>query len=218
MSSYSAGLKTREKIIETASELFYTKGYESTTYAMICEKADIKQGTLHYHFDSKLTLAKCIYSRIVENLDAELEQLDYDHSDAMLSFGVREYVNLYKIYKDANYERFMTRITPEYVDNDLEMYYYTYDSILEPLCSNLTKDVQLQHMRTAACMALDMLPNFYKDVLPGGELFDNFFRYTIGLRFFALGFEAERVEHCADEVIEVMHRSNLEKLNTTFLF
>jgi AcrR family transcriptional regulator len=43
----------KQNIIETASSLFYSKGYNSTGINEIIEKAGIAKATLYSHFDSK---------------------------------------------------------------------------------------------------------------------------------------------------------------------
>jgi TetR/AcrR family transcriptional regulator, transcriptional repressor for nem operon len=44
---------TRERLIQAARDLFYLQGYEATSVAEILEKADVRSGSLYYHFASK---------------------------------------------------------------------------------------------------------------------------------------------------------------------
>lgn len=50
---YENGLETRETIIRVCSNLFYDKGYNATTYDLICQKAHVNRGSIYYHFKSK---------------------------------------------------------------------------------------------------------------------------------------------------------------------
>jgi AcrR family transcriptional regulator len=47
---------TRQKILNTAKELFIEKGFSATTMRDISSQANINKGLLHYYFQSKQTL------------------------------------------------------------------------------------------------------------------------------------------------------------------
>ncbi len=49
----SEALKTRDKIISAARDLFMTQGYNSTGLAQITQRAGIKSGSLYYFFPTK---------------------------------------------------------------------------------------------------------------------------------------------------------------------
>lgn len=46
-------LTTREKIINTAEQLFYEQGFETTSFADIAERVEISRGNFYHHFKSK---------------------------------------------------------------------------------------------------------------------------------------------------------------------
>jgi AcrR family transcriptional regulator len=48
---------TRQRIVDAASELFWTKGYDATSIHEIAERADIAAGTLYLHFSGKADVA-----------------------------------------------------------------------------------------------------------------------------------------------------------------
>ncbi|RIJ64382.1 TetR/AcrR family transcriptional regulator [Rummeliibacillus sp. POC4] len=50
------GTLTKEKIIKTARNLFYKKGYDATTTAIIAKEAGVSEATLYKYFKSKMTL------------------------------------------------------------------------------------------------------------------------------------------------------------------
>lgn len=61
---------TRQRIIDTAVELFTNTGYGETGLAEILQRADITKGAFYYHFDSKEAVAAAIiddtYRKIAE--------------------------------------------------------------------------------------------------------------------------------------------------------
>jgi len=46
-------LDTRERIVETASRLFYTQGYNSTGINQVIKEAEVAKASLYQHFPSK---------------------------------------------------------------------------------------------------------------------------------------------------------------------
>lgn len=46
-------MNTRERILETASRLFYTQGYNSTGINQVIKEADVAKASLYQHFPSK---------------------------------------------------------------------------------------------------------------------------------------------------------------------
>lgn len=47
------GKATKERVVQTASELFKEKGYVNVTISDICEASGITKSTFYYHFKSK---------------------------------------------------------------------------------------------------------------------------------------------------------------------
>ena len=59
---------TRQKIIDSAVELFAEIGYSATGLGDIIERAELTKGALYYHFDSKESLATAIIEQGNANL------------------------------------------------------------------------------------------------------------------------------------------------------
>ena len=57
------GLIRREQIIETAEELFYTRGYEQTAVQDILDKLELSKGGFYHHFESKLQVLEAVCAR-----------------------------------------------------------------------------------------------------------------------------------------------------------
>lgn len=47
------GVRTREEIVAAADELFYRRGFEHTSFAVIAERVGISRGNFYHHFKSK---------------------------------------------------------------------------------------------------------------------------------------------------------------------
>lgn len=69
MAQYNKGLETKNKIIHSARELFYEKGYCSTSTREISEKAGTNLGLLKYYFKGKNEIGMIIYRDIRHAFD-----------------------------------------------------------------------------------------------------------------------------------------------------
>jgi AcrR family transcriptional regulator len=103
---HSQELNARERLLETAAQLFAEKGYAETYVREIVEKAGVSKPVLYYYFQSKeglfhaiLEWAADVQQKILDEvLDASgtvLERLIYMYR--RVYEGVRQYENLYKM-------------------------------------------------------------------------------------------------------------------------
>jgi len=69
----SKGEQTRSTIVDTATRLFYTQGYEVTSYQGVAEACRLKKGNIQYHFNSKTDLLTAVIERRVGDVRALLE-------------------------------------------------------------------------------------------------------------------------------------------------
>jgi AcrR family transcriptional regulator len=72
----------RERIIEAANRLFYTKGYNQTSFADVADELGISKGNLHYHFHSKDQLLEAIIDLRMQMINHNLAQWDQEFPDA----------------------------------------------------------------------------------------------------------------------------------------
>jgi AcrR family transcriptional regulator len=68
-------LEIRERILDTALELFESRGYEETTVGEIAERADIAYGTFFNHFPAKLDLLRELADRTLSELFEDVEEV-----------------------------------------------------------------------------------------------------------------------------------------------
>lgn len=70
----------KSEIMDTAWELFNSKGYEKTSVLDILEKAGIAKGTLYYYFKSKEEILDAVIDRALDEGAARLEGIIGDKS------------------------------------------------------------------------------------------------------------------------------------------
>lgn len=63
--------ETRHKILNTAQELFSSRGYENTSVSAICESASLSKGAFYHHFASKHDVFSAILDDWLRGLDQE---------------------------------------------------------------------------------------------------------------------------------------------------
>lgn len=89
----STGNATRDKLIETAKELFLSKGVDRVGVREIATKANINLSLMNYYFRSKEKLFETIFESIIYDKAIILRRiLD---SDLPLEDKIREYVDKY---------------------------------------------------------------------------------------------------------------------------
>lgn len=59
---------TRERIVEAARELFWSRGYEATSVADILDRAEVHSGSLYHYFRGKQDLLLAVLDEYVEML------------------------------------------------------------------------------------------------------------------------------------------------------
>lgn len=69
---------TRERLIETARQLFWRKGYHSTSVAEILHEAGANSGSLYHFFPTKQDLLLAVLDWYLENLRAEIVEPAFD--------------------------------------------------------------------------------------------------------------------------------------------
>lgn len=68
-------MENRERIMQCAEELFYSRGYDAAGVQEIVERAGVTKPTLYYYFGSKRGLLKAILDTKFERLIPELESV-----------------------------------------------------------------------------------------------------------------------------------------------
>ena len=66
------GQATRRHIVEAATELFATLGYDGTSIEAVLQAAGVSKGSLYHHFDGKDGLFEAVLDRMTERIEAAL--------------------------------------------------------------------------------------------------------------------------------------------------
>lgn len=67
--------KTKQKILDTARELFNELGYSQVTIRMIAEALKMSSGNLNYHFRKREDILEALYFEMVAGFDKRIEVL-----------------------------------------------------------------------------------------------------------------------------------------------
>lgn len=117
MAQNRRSIQTKETILETASRLFYEKGYTATTIRDICSQSGISVSRVNYHFSSKVELAGVVCSQFAHNFIQELRKIIGNFSDYSIvgeAIALRFLVDiLLADPKDVPASRFYREITRE---------------------------------------------------------------------------------------------------------
>ena len=65
----------KTEFLDTAQELFFTKGYEKTSVEAIIKKMGLSKGTFYYYFKSKEGLLDALIERLSEKILEEVKKL-----------------------------------------------------------------------------------------------------------------------------------------------
>ena len=65
---------TRSQIVEAADDLFYKRGFESTSFADIADVVKISRGNFYYHFKTKDDILDAVIERRIASTRTMLEQ------------------------------------------------------------------------------------------------------------------------------------------------
>lgn len=119
-------MEARDKILETASRLFSTQGYDGTSLSQVAREAKVSKALIFWHFEDKEHLFREVVSRTIEpyamkiDLDglSEPEALSklVDHYCAFVSrntSSVRFFLSLF-LRKDARPEEIFARVLEQY--------------------------------------------------------------------------------------------------------
>lgn len=109
--TYSAGDKTKEKILEVSQVLFYEKGYEDTSYKDISEMAGVNKALIPYHYNSKLELALAVYKKFIQEHDETFCKISCGEDEEILPITMVFYY--YYLLMNENIVRFVHQISKE---------------------------------------------------------------------------------------------------------
>lgn len=78
MRKMTKGEMTKERILQSAKELFYKQGYEATTIQQIADHSGATLGSMTYHFATKATFVDRIFDDYFDNINEAIHQYQFE--------------------------------------------------------------------------------------------------------------------------------------------
>lgn len=75
------GESNRQRIVETADQLFYHKGYNQTSFSDIAEACEIARGNFYYYFKTKDEILHAVIDHRIEGIREMLGHWDREYPD-----------------------------------------------------------------------------------------------------------------------------------------
>lgn len=76
-----AEVPTRDRLVAAATELFWSRGYEATSIAEVCERAQANPGSLYHFFSTKEELLEAVLDHLEQRIDRDLLQPAWEGVD-----------------------------------------------------------------------------------------------------------------------------------------
>ena len=147
MANYTAGLETKNRILEKSKELFYQIGYNDLSFNELCRAAAVNQGTIVYHFGGKFQIAQQIYAEMMASMQNQVKALFADEDDfPVVILCVLVYFDLF--FKDPGFRRFCVQISQDNMESVIADQYRNYSPVLYQYLSKLYSVDQLEMIFT----------------------------------------------------------------------
>lgn len=157
-------IKTRDKIIYEALDLFSSRGYSDVTVENIAQRVGIKAPSIYKHFKSKDEIFACIIELVKENFSREIESIAKECSKEDELYIKLEKFGL-QIFKYFLHDEFMSKarkmLSLEIYKNGEIMTLYIYQYITNPVEHH--KDL-INYLGIAEEDALSLAFAFYSPV------------------------------------------------------
>lgn len=110
---------TRQRILESASALFYEKGILNTSQQEIADRAGINRGLIHYYFGTKESIACHIFIKFNDDFfDVLSKRCFADEEDAIYVSIARGRIILNFLLTHENVKRFYVELMTEQIVNE----------------------------------------------------------------------------------------------------
>lgn len=131
----------RTEFLNTAQELFFTKGYEQTAVETIIKKMRLSKGTFYYYFKSKEDLLDALIERMTEKILEEVRKIvDREDLDAIAKLN-RAYA-VTRTVKLENIKLLKVLLKVLYDDKNLLFRYKIYRKSIEILAPEFSKIIR----------------------------------------------------------------------------
>ncbi|RPA56842.1 TetR/AcrR family transcriptional regulator [Gordonia oryzae] len=83
---------TRDRIVETADQLFYENGFEHTSFAMVASAVGISRGNFYHHFKTKDEILRAVTDHRAARTRAMLDEWEAASTDPAVR--IRQFVEI----------------------------------------------------------------------------------------------------------------------------
>jgi len=128
----------KNELLDTAQELFFTKGYKQTSIESIIKKVGVAKGTFYYYFKSKEDLLDKLVKRMTSKIQSEVKKIT-EKTDLNALIKLNEaYIATRKI-KLENIELIKLYLKVLYKDENIILRHKIYMSNIELLVPEFAK-------------------------------------------------------------------------------
>lgn len=106
MKRSTKGITTQYKILQTAKELFYNKGFSDTTVKEICNQSNVKLGTFTYYYNTKEALISDIYVEYVSRIYSYISYVENRKMNSLEKNTIASFVYYQILFNDDNNVKF----------------------------------------------------------------------------------------------------------------
>lgn len=121
------GIKTRQKILATAEQIFGEKGYFETSIAEITVRTGVAQGTFYNYFPTK----KAIFDELIYQLSSDFRYAIKKNMDEADTFEEKQRAGYFAFFKWVMNHRNLYSIIQQSVLVDNELYRWYYEKIAD---------------------------------------------------------------------------------------
>lgn len=133
LNKYNLKLDTKDLILNAARDLFYKKGFETTTFADIAKKVGISQPSIYAHYDNKMDLLKNVCVTSIDITRAYIDSRVNPNDKALIKL---------KSYLSANLDFFRNEKIHAYANLAFYFFSSTYPEMIDLYHDSQSKAVQ----------------------------------------------------------------------------
>lgn len=157
-------------LLDSAAELFETKGYPATTMRDIAARIGMLPGSIYYHYPNKEALLVAVYEEGVRQLSERVSEAIAGHTDPWARLEAMLATHIEMITEPSPYARVIIRILPGDIptaDDQLVALRREYETILRGLVDALPlpPETDRRLLRLFLVGASNHTPVWYR---PGG--------------------------------------------------
>lgn len=137
------GMKTRQKLLDTAEEIFGEKGYFDTSIVEITLKAGVAQGTFYNYFSTK----KAIYDELVYQMSSRLRHHIKLAVEEKQGFKEKQKAGYLAFFEWVIRHRNLYSIVQQAVLVDMNLYRWYYEKLAQGFIKSVEEAISQKECR-----------------------------------------------------------------------